>query len=155
MIAQSEFRRMLLWFVNVMLTIIDSVWLKKKTANDLNPIVRNSVHVQINDRHNHYMQLSAVMIQNYNPSHIINYNACCLIWEKDIYQVLIKNYLFDTVSDWHKIQWFGHSFPQLKFQPTRSFWCCIECKFYSKPIKLLNIYNTYAVFLVSLLFSGE
>ena len=58
-----------------MLTIIDSVWLKKKTANDLNPIVPNSVHVQINDRHNHYMQLSAVMIQNYNPSHIINYNV--------------------------------------------------------------------------------
>ena len=65
---------------------------------------------------------------------------CCLIWEKDIYQVLIKNYLFDTASDWHKIQWFGHSFPQLKFQPTRSFWCCIECKFFSKAIKLLNIY---------------
>ena len=59
-----------------MLTIIDAVWHKEKTANDLNPIVRNSVHVQINDRHNHYyMQLSAVMIQNYNLSPIINYNV--------------------------------------------------------------------------------
>ena len=58
-----------------MLTIIDAVWHKEKTANDLNPIVRTSVHVQINDRHNHYMQLSAVMIQNYNLSHIINYNV--------------------------------------------------------------------------------